>query len=114
MIIIQILSLVGLWLQVDAKAVTDQQAEESQASSITIAQQRVGYDYSAPLNVPVVDPNEAAPVVAAVDAHDHHHDDHHHHHEDHDPGFWKKKVEWKEGWKKYWVYFIYLCSTTGF
>lgn len=102
MLIIQILTL-GLCLHaafVSSKAVTDQQAEESQAASVTIAQQRVGYDYAAPISVvPVADPHVAVPLVAAADAHDHHH----HHHEEHDPGFWKKRVDWKEGWKKYWV-----------
>lgn len=68
-----------------SKAVVDQQTAESQVSSSQVAQQRIGdgYDYSAPL----------------TDDHDHHH------HEAHDPGFWKKKVTWKEGWKKYWVSF---------
>lgn len=68
---------------VASKAVVDQQADESQVSSSQIAQQRFGYDYSASLE------------------HDHLHE-HHDHHEHHDPGFWKKKVTWKEGWKKYW------------
>lgn len=119
LLIIQILSL-GLWLHtatfVASKAVTDQQAEESQASSVSIAQQRVGYDYTAPAAVlPIEDPNLAAPLIdvaAALDPHAHLHDhhDHHHHehnphdvHDEHDPGFWKKRVDWKEGWKKYWV-----------
>lgn len=71
---------------VASKAVVDQQTAESQVSSSQVAQQRIGsYDYSAPL----------------IDDHDHHH-----HHEEHDPGFWKKKVTWKEGWKKYWVSLI--------
>lgn len=72
---------------VTAKAVVDQQTAESQVSSQLVAQQRIGsYDYPEPL----ID-----------DHHDPH--DHHHHHDEHDPGFWKKKVIWKEGWKKYWV-----------
>lgn len=82
---VQVLTL-GLLLQIHialvaSKAVTDQQADESQASSVHIAQQRIG-DLSL--------------------LHDHHHDHHEHIHEDHDPGFWKKKVIWKEGWKKVW------------
>lgn len=69
---------------VASKAVVDQQTSESQVSSSQVAQQRLfdkGYDYHEPVIV----------------------DDPHHHHEEHDPGFWKKKVTWKEGWKKYWV-----------
>lgn len=62
-----------------SKAVVDQQAAESQVSSIAVAQQRFGHEYGAP----------------TLDVH----------HEEHDPGFWKKKVTWKEGWKKYWVNF---------
>lgn len=65
-----------------SKAVADQKAEESQVSSSQVAQQRIGHHgYGAPELI----------------------DDPHHHHEEHDPGFWKKKVIWKEGWKKYWV-----------
>jgi hypothetical protein len=66
------------------KSVTDQEAAESQ-SRIQVAQQKVGYDYT------------------PVDLKDHHsheyldeHDHGHHHHEP-DPGFWKKKLIWKEG-----------------
>lgn len=62
---------------VRSKAVTDQQADESQASS-NVAQQRIG------------------DLGTLLDLHDNH--DHHHVHEEHDPGFWKKKVIWKEGW----------------
>lgn len=58
----------------------DQTAEASQRN-VQVAQQRVGYDYGAP----------------AVESH---YDDHHHDH--HDPGYWKKKVVWKEGYKKIW------------
>lgn len=54
-----------------SKAVVDQTAEASQASSVSVAQQRIGFDHSAPYD-------------------DHHH--HEHHHEEHDPGFWKKKL----------------------
>lgn len=67
-----------------SKAVADQQAADSQVSS-QIAQQRIDPSYG---------------EASIID--DHHHD---HHHEEHDPGFWKKKVTWKEGWKKYWVKF---------
>lgn len=80
-----------------SKAVVDQQADESQTSSVQVAQQRigdVGYNYDPP--VIVAEPQLAIPE-------DHHH--HEHHEEQHDPGFWKKKVTWKEGWKKYWVSF---------
>lgn len=69
-----------------AKAVEqeDQTAEASQSSSKAVVQQRIDL----------------------FGHHDQHHDhvvvDHHHHHEDHDPGFWKKKLIWKEGWKKIW------------
>lgn len=58
----------------------DQEADESQAKS-QVAQQRVGYDYTPQ----VIDTSE-----------DHHH---HHHEEPKDPGFWKKRVEWKKGLK---------------
>ena len=75
---------------VASKAVTDQEAAESQVSNSQIAQQRIG-DFG-------------GLITDALD-HLHHHHDHHHEHEDHDPGFWKKKVIWKEGWKKYWVRF---------
>lgn len=76
---------------VASKVVVDQQAAESQVSSAHIAQQRIGHEYGAP---PVLD------------------DPHHHHHEEHDPGFWKKKVTWKEGWKKYWVRNLTLNETS--
>ena len=69
---------------VSSKAVTDQETAESQVSNSQIAQQRIG------------------DLGLVVDDHEHLHHDHHHH-EEHDPGFWKKKVIWKEGWKKYWV-----------
>lgn len=65
---------------VHTKAVLDQQAEESQ-SQIQVPEQRIGYDE----------------IV-----HEDHHDHHEHHHEEHDPGYWKKKLTWKEGWKKVW------------
>lgn len=67
---------------VASKAVVDQQTAESQVSSSQVAQQKIGLDYD----------------TSIID--DPHHD---HHHDEHDPGFWKKKVIWKEGWKKYWV-----------
>lgn len=67
---------------VSTKAVTDQEAAESQVGNAQVAQQRTGYDYTPPL-LPEIE----------------HHD---HHHEEHDPGFWKKKLIWKEGWKKTW------------
>lgn len=70
---------------VASKAVTDQEAAESQVSNSQIAQQRIG-DLG---------------LIADDYEHDHHHHDHHHN--EHDPGFWKKKVIWKEDWKKYWV-----------
>lgn len=66
---------------VASKAVVDQTAEASQRNNEQVAQQRVGYDYG----------------PAVVDSH---YDEHHHDH--HDPGYWKKKVVWKEGWKKIW------------
>lgn len=72
---------------VAAKAVVDQQAEESQVSSSQVAQQRIGHHYG---------------ELPLISDHDHHYHHDHHHHEEHDAGFWKKKVEWKEGWKKYW------------
>lgn len=75
---------------VASKAVTDQEAAESQVSSSQIAQQRIG---------------DLGLIADHLhDFHDHDHD-HHHDHHDHDPGFWKKKVIWKEGWKKTWVSF---------
>lgn len=76
------LGLLQIHIAFVASKAVDQQAEESQVSSSLVAQQRVGHDYGA---LPLID-----------DPH------HHHHHEEHDPGFWKKKVTWKEGWKKYW------------
>ncbi|XP_061398117.1 uncharacterized protein LOC133333819 [Musca vetustissima] len=51
----------------------DQQTSESQISQV--AQQRIDLD----------------------EEYHHHHHEHHH-----DPGYWKKKVTWKEGWKKIW------------
>lgn len=74
---------------VASKAVTDQQADESQTSNVHVAQQRIG-----DLGLLGLD-------VSHEHHHDHHEHDHHDHHE-HDPGFWKKKVIWKEGWKKGW------------
>lgn len=80
----------GLLLQIHiafvaSKAVTDQQADESQTSSVHVAQQRIG---------------DLGLLGLGHDLHHHH--DHEHVHEEHDPGFWKKKVVWKEGWKKGW------------
>jgi hypothetical protein len=108
---------------VASKAVTDQQTDESQVSNVQVAQQRIGdlgYNYAPAVGLPV-EPQAGydypAPAVAAEQvgypypapaiaehqiSHEVIHDDHHHHNE-HDPGFWKKKVTWKEGWKKYWV-----------
>lgn len=83
---------------VASKAVADQETAESQVSGSHVAQQRIGdYDYGTP--------TVADDSLVGHDDHHHPHDDHHHHHHDdhHDPGFWKKKVIWKEGWKKYWV-----------
>lgn len=80
-----------------SKAVADQDTAESQVSGSHVAQQRIGdgYDIGAP--------TAADDHSLGLDDHSHLHDDHHHHHDEHDPGFWKKKVIWKEGWKKYWV-----------
>lgn len=83
-----LLGLIFLIAFTAAKAVEqeDQTAEASQTSSKTVIQQRLdflGHGHA-----------------------DHHHDhivvDHHHHHEEPDPGYWKKKLIWKEGWKKIW------------
>lgn len=74
--------------QVSTKSVVfeDQTAESSQTSNKAVAQQRL--DFFKNLL---------------------HHDHQEHHHvvveHDHDPGFWKKKVIWKEGWKKIWYVF---------
>lgn len=73
-----------------SKAVADQETAELQISSSQIAQQRIG-DLG---------------LLADSFQDDHHHDhDHEHHHHEHDEGYWKKRVEWKEGWKKTWVEF---------
>jgi len=73
-----------------SKAVVDQQPAASQVDSKSVAQQRI--DLGLGLGDDLI--------------HDHHHEhiiEHHeHHHEHHDPGYWKKKVTWKEGWKKIW------------
>lgn len=99
-----------------AKAVIDQKAEESQNSNVVqqqlavgaSAQKRIGYDYPAPADpVSFGEPVGAAPLIEELhqpqplpvidDIHEHHV------HEEHpDPGFWKKKLIWKEGWKKIW------------
>ncbi|XP_017487261.1 PREDICTED: lysine-specific demethylase 7A-like, partial [Rhagoletis zephyria] len=73
------LGTLSLLTLVAGKALIDQQTAESQASSVTVAQQRIGWDHDAHHEVHEV--------------HDHHHEHHEHHH---DPGFWKKKVTWKE------------------
>jgi hypothetical protein len=92
-----------------SKAVTDQQTDESQVSNVQVAQQRVGdigYNYAPAVEAaePQVGYEYPAPVAAEHQiSHEVIPDDHHHHHNEHDPGFWKKKVTWKEGWKKYWV-----------
>lgn len=86
--------LLGLVLPIVLAAVAksavqqeDQTAEASQTSSKTVVQQRLDLFGNHDL----------------VDHHDHHvHEEHHHHHEEHDPGYWKKKLIWKEGWKKIW------------
>lgn len=72
-----------------AKAVADQQTAESQASGQAVAQQRIGHGFGLGLDV----------GISEHDIHEHHI---HEHHEHHDPGYWKKKVTWKEGWKKIW------------
>jgi hypothetical protein len=68
-----------------AVAEQDQVAAESQVANTQIAQQRIG---------------DLGLLADHFHGHDHEHE---HHHEEHDPGFWKKKVIWKEGWKKTWV-----------
>lgn len=73
--------------QVSTKAVKfeDQTAEASQASNKAVAQQRLDF-------------------LGHLFHHDDHHDHHEHHHVQlqhvHDPGYWKKKVVWKAGWKQ--------------
>lgn len=101
----QILALGLLHIAFVASKAVDQQADESQTSSVSIAQQRVGYDYQPPsaLAVAPLTPAVYQPPTAPLASLDAHHDPHHHHHEEHDLGFWKKKVIWKDGWKKYWV-----------
>lgn len=105
----------------NAKAIIDQNAEETHNSNVQEAavgvQKRIGYEYPVPAapitfdehhhhEEPAVENLEVQPLV---DPHAHHHeetiieDHHHHHHEEQpDPGFWKKKLIWKEGWKKIW------------
>lgn len=67
-----------------SKAVADQQPAGSQVDSKSVAQQRIDLGLS----------------DAVI--HEHHVHEHIEHHEHHDPGYWKKKVTWKEGWKKIW------------
>ncbi|KAL4717816.1 hypothetical protein ACJJTC_000965 [Scirpophaga incertulas] len=73
------------------------------------AQRRDGYDYSAPptdLLNPFQDNDDLQSHGDHHDVvdHNHHHDhdDHHDHHDHHDPGYWKKKLIWKPGFKKVW------------
>lgn len=76
-----------------AKAVADQQTAESQVSQgQAVAQQRIGHGFGLGLDV----------GISEHDIHEHHIHEHHEHHEHHDQGYWKKKVTWKEGWKKIW------------
>ncbi|EAT35287.1 AAEL012533-PA [Aedes aegypti] len=112
----------GILLQIvtlaSAKAIIDQKAEETHNSNVQEqtggAQKRIGYDYPAPAlpisfdehhhhEEPLVDNLQVQPLV---DPHLHHVEpviEEHHHEEHHpDPGFWKKKLIWKEGWKKIW------------
>lgn len=83
---------------------------DNQAPVAQVASTQAGYDYAAaiapaaPLQAGFDYAASAAPLID--DHHHHDHLDHHHHHDEHDPGFWKKKVTWKEGWKKYWVRFL--------
>ncbi|XP_050743387.1 uncharacterized protein LOC108036234 isoform X2 [Drosophila biarmipes] len=75
-----------------SKAVVDQQPAASQVDSKSVAQQRI--DLGLGLGDALIH-----------DHHEHHEhiiEHHEHHHEHHDPGYWKKKVTWKEGWKKIW------------
>lgn len=61
----------------------DQKAEASQTSSKVVAQQRLDF-------------------LGHLLHHEPKHEHHVHIEHDHDPGYWKKKVVWKEGWKKIW------------
>lgn len=72
-------------------------------SDSSTAQRRGDYDYPAPEEQHVYDVTHEH-VQALDDHHDHHdlHDHHHDHHDHHDPGYWKKKMIWKKGWKKIW------------
>lgn len=72
----------------------DQQTAESQASGQAVAQQRIGHGLGLGLGLDV--------GISEHEIHEHHIHEHHEHHEHHDPGYWKKKVTWKEGWKKIW------------
>ena len=72
---------------VAGKALNDQQTSESQSDSKVVAQRRIGFGF-----------DEHHDIHEEI----HHHHEEIHHHEHHDPGFWKKRVTWKEGWKKIW------------
>lgn len=69
-----------------SKAVVDQQPAASQVDSKSVAQQRIDLG--------------GLGDSLFHEHHIHEHVEHHEHH--HDPGYWKKKVTWKEGWKKIW------------
>lgn len=77
---------------VSTKAVIfdDQTAESSQTSNKAVAQQRLDF-------------------LGHLLHHDHHEHQHVIEHE-HDPGYWKKKVIWKEGWKKIWLVLFLVFS----
>jgi len=80
----------------NAKSVGDQQTAESQVSNNNnaVAEKRIGHGLGLGLGLDIAD-------IGGHDIHEHIHE-HHEHHEHHDPGYWKKKVTWKEGWKKIW------------
>lgn len=116
---------------VSGKALTEQnqQAKHQQLvpNQHAKAQKRIGYDYPAPSH-DLVNPFQDHDDLHShgdhhevtdhddhhEDLHEHHdfhhddhhhieeHDDHHDHHDHHDPGYWKKKLIWKPGWKKIW------------
>ncbi|RZC40763.1 TPX2 and/or Mitofilin domain containing protein [Asbolus verrucosus] len=77
----------------------DQEAVESQQ-----AQKRVGYDYGSAHDTEEHIYHDDSSYGGHEEHHEEHHDEHHevHHDDHHDPGYWKKKVIWKKGWKKIW------------
>uniref|UniRef100_A0A182SUY6 Uncharacterized protein n=1 Tax=Anopheles maculatus TaxID=74869 RepID=A0A182SUY6_9DIPT len=108
---VTIVLIVQFQTLIDAKAVIDQKAEETLNINIPEqGQKRIGYDYPAPAAPVTFDEHqhhiaEPLPLLqheTLLEEHHHDHEEHHDYEEHHDPGYWKKKLIWKEGWKKIW------------